>query len=851
MALKFRFKKKDVVVKGEEEKNKFKVLEGVTAVNPISLHLKNEIQSDSLSDKKLACYHRINEFYQNNSLSLFNMMKGLLEIVCQGVEAEGGSLWIIEEDLLHLKVAHGPGASQLKGLSLKIGEGIVGWSAENKKSAIVYDTSTDQRFFNKKKSNTKSLISCPLIYANEVVGVIQTVNKINVSESFSDSDKFFLEDLATTVAMHIKTRRTLKKQDGLLKRMQTFSELHELFSSTMDIDKLLPLVLQKAIHLVGAEVGSVWLVEDSKEGYVCQYAHGPTKNMVEGVKLKKGTGIIGSVIESKEAHIIEDCSLDDHFSRAVDQKTNFISKSMICSPFIVKGECIGAIQILNKAGAAPLFNEEDLELLNLFAGSSAMYIKNARLFASEKKAKDLTALIDIGREITSTLDLDSVLVSLVNLSGELIPFDLMAVSTMKMKRDDCVLLRAISGEKEIDFDNKEQKNIDIIHNQFLKLEMDELYVDNREAYEFVSDHEFVKKYMEDHELKSIWIKLLKDDQGPVGIIHIESDDSGLVTSNTEEILGILTTQTTVSLRNVDLYHSIPSGQYFTNLKDELIAKLYNIKDWGLKKILKLVGGLITASLLITIVKVPYNVNTSVQIIPLTNTYYSFSNGVVKNVFVKEGEFVEKGKILAEIDVTDSVIELQQKESTREKTRVEMLKLKNERKIAEYKIKEKELLSLIHEMTILEKKIDSSIIRAKEEGIVISENLHELMGTPVTYGKEIIKVASKEKMLAQFEVPQENIIHVKSDQSVKFKVFGHPTVSFEDFKLNSVGGEATQLLETDPTTYYLARAIITTKDGDASILRPGMTGRGKIYTGSRVIGKIILDKIHQLLVMTVF
>ena len=104
---------------------------------------------------------------------------------------------------------------------------------------------------------------------------------------------------------------------------------------------------------------------------------------------------------------------------------------MVCSPFVVKGECIGAIQILNKQGNR-FFQAEDFDLLNLFGSTAAMYLKNARLFNSEKKAKDLGALIDIGKQITSTLDLDAVLVSVVNLSSKVIPFDESQISVKKL-----------------------------------------------------------------------------------------------------------------------------------------------------------------------------------------------------------------------------------------------------------------------------------------------------------------------------------------------------------------------------------------------------------------------------------
>ena len=55
-----------------------------------------------------------------------------------------------------------------------------------------------------------------------------------------------------------------------------------------------------------------------------------------------------------------------------------------------------------------------------------------RDYLIQKKAKDLGALIDIGKQITSTLDLDAVLVSVVNLSSKVIPFDESQISVKKL-----------------------------------------------------------------------------------------------------------------------------------------------------------------------------------------------------------------------------------------------------------------------------------------------------------------------------------------------------------------------------------------------------------------------------------
>ena len=136
-------------------------------------------------------------------------------------------------------------------------------------------------------------------------------------------------------------------------------------------------------------------------------------------------------------------------------------------PLTVKGECIGAIQIINKKGKDALFNQDDLELLTLFGSSSAMYIKNARLLHL-KKAKDLSALIGISKEITSSLDLDSILTSIVNLSSNLIPFDEAAVSVNGMK--EVLEVRAISGQYEVDREDDKTNELELIHREIAQVE---------------------------------------------------------------------------------------------------------------------------------------------------------------------------------------------------------------------------------------------------------------------------------------------------------------------------------------------------------------------------------------------
>ncbi len=856
MALKKRFQPKKVEIKSKEEKNRPRNAKlAVVKAPTVSLDIDDEGDQDSFK-RKLLCYRKMNELYMDEKLNLYNSMKGILEIACMAVNAEGGSLWIYEEETHHNTCKVAIGAPGLEGVSIPASKGIVGWAYEKKVSTLVADTSTDERFSDKadKEANfkTQSIIAAPLLYNAECIGVIEVVNKKGGDGHFTDSDRYFLDDICTPAAMHIKTNRMLTHQTALLNRMKTFSDLHESFSSTMDLNKLLLMVLGRAISLLGAEVGSIWLVDDSGEGVECHVAEGPTKDKVIGLKLKNGVGIVGWVVENQKPIMVEDCSKDPRFSTAVDKKIDFVTKTMLCVPLTVKGECLGSIQIINKKGSNSFFKVDDQDLLCLFASSSAMYIKNARLFTAEKRANELSALIEISQEITSTLDLDGVLMSIVNLSSKVIPYDDAFISFEMRGKKEQFEIRAQSGVEKVEEEDEQVQDVEKLHNMMISKQLDVIEITNKEEQaEDLKKLPGLEKYMEEYELKSFWIQSLSDDQGAVGILSMESNQVNMINDQKRELLPLLVSQSTVALRNAELYNTIPTGDMLKNVQQNFMHNLMNIKEIPLTSWLKWSAITAAVACALIFIKVPYNVDTDVEILSVANTYYSSSQGKVEKILVKEGQQVAKGTLLAKLDVSDLELQLKQKEFQKQKVTSEMLKLRGERKIADYKIKEREMLSLQTEIQQTKEKIDRANVYAEEAGVVMSGSLDDLIGMPVNFGQELFKIGSKERLYVQYKIPEQDILSIKTEQDIKFKVYSHPTESFsEGMKLESVSGEGVQLTETDEARFYLARALVNAKNGNNHLLRSGMTGRGKIYADNKPLYYFLFSKAYAYLVMEV-
>ena len=122
------------------------------------------------------------------------------------LDGEAASILLIEEGNLVFKTATGEVKSSLKNLSFSQEEGIAGWTIKNKESVIINDIKNDKRFNpnidQRTGFKTRSMICSPLILENNVLGVLQVLNKRS-DGGFSPDDKELLEALSGYAATSI------------------------------------------------------------------------------------------------------------------------------------------------------------------------------------------------------------------------------------------------------------------------------------------------------------------------------------------------------------------------------------------------------------------------------------------------------------------------------------------------------------------------------------------------------------------------------------------------------------------------------------------------------------------------
>jgi len=130
--------------------------------------------------------------------------------------------------------------------------------------------------------------------------------------------------------------------------------------------ELLERIVRTTAGVFEAAAVSIALVDRATSELVYQAAWGAGADEVVGMRLARGQGLSGSVVESEEGVAIPDCRSDPRFAESVAKKTGYVPHTMLVAPLERDGEVIGALSILDRRDGGP-YGPGDLAKADLFA----------------------------------------------------------------------------------------------------------------------------------------------------------------------------------------------------------------------------------------------------------------------------------------------------------------------------------------------------------------------------------------------------------------------------------------------------------------------------------------------------
>src|SRR5438270_10345521 len=433
-----------------------------------------------------------------------------------------------------------------------------------------------------------------------------------------------------------------------ISRLAQFYDVEKVFNATLEMDALLPLITEKFQQMLSAQAVHLWMVGGDGELLLASTAGTDATMEAESVQ-KSGEGIAAQASDSGEPLVID--SPEDERLRQRNEKLEAGAEGAIftvmAAPVIAQEKQVGVVEAVNKMDGTP-FDEDDVFLLTTICESAGGALHNASLLQAERKAEILETLVKVSTEITSTLNLDRVLQTVVNGPGAVIPYERAAIALEQRGR---LQLKAISGMEQINPDDPDVGRLRGLL-QWASMLNEEILVTQKEN-EISAEREETRakfeRYFAETGMRGFYALPLLDQEGRVGILSFESSDPDFLSEVHFEMIKVLAGQATVALRNASLYQEVP----FIGVLEPLLQKKQKFLAMEGRKRATILALAAAAVTFLALFPLPMRVDGGAVVTAARTAQVEPEiDGVVRKVFVHEGSYVARGEVLADLEDWD-------------------------------------------------------------------------------------------------------------------------------------------------------------------------------------------------------
>ncbi len=259
-------------------------------------------------------------------------------------------------------------------------------------------------------SPLKSLLCAPMKTKDSVIGVISLADKKS-GQNFTAADEELLMTLAVQAAVAIENARlyelTARALTQRVEELSTTAEIvHELAAASLDLERVIDLMLDRAMEATGAEYGMIALHDKEKGGLLLLSQKGYPLGVLESYRYEPWPieqGIVGRVVKTGTVSLVSDVSQDPDYVEIVEQV-----RSQLAVPIIREGGVIGVVSL--ESSELARFCERDAGFVSYLAKHVAIAIENARLYESvTERMREAMALYRVSTKLMRTLNVDQLL----------------------------------------------------------------------------------------------------------------------------------------------------------------------------------------------------------------------------------------------------------------------------------------------------------------------------------------------------------------------------------------------------------------------------------------------------------
>lgn len=321
-----------------------------------------------------------------STLELEPLLKIALEQSLAVVEADGGSLMLVNEETNRLEIVayQGIDSKIVETTAQQVGQGIAGWVAEHGESVLVTDAHADERFrMPEFRDNISCAASVPLKARGAVIGVLN-VNTLRENKMFDERDIALLTTVANQMAVAIENARLYARVNRRTKQLDSLLQVSRTVTSTLNLDEVSRRLAEEVCKLLGLEVCVLLLFDELSGRFRFGYGSG-LKARRKYVYHDLAAPLAARVKLTGRRLIVRDINQSSGLRSDVSQSEGL--KSAVCLPLKNEGKLVGVIAAFSREERT--FPRSQKDIMRPLGELGGVAIRNARVYRQKYRIAEL------------------------------------------------------------------------------------------------------------------------------------------------------------------------------------------------------------------------------------------------------------------------------------------------------------------------------------------------------------------------------------------------------------------------------------------------------------------------------
>jgi len=308
------------------------------------------------------------------------MLRAAVDIAMRVTGTDSCQLYLLDRrtNELVLRAADETGQSMIGKIRLKVGEGITGWAARERKPIAVSHNATGDRRFKYfpeiHEEDYQSILSVPLLFRNKMLGVVNV--RTREPHEYTKHQMRLLSSIAGQLAGAIEKARRQRQLERTAVHLHHLSEVSQAIMSNVYLDDMLNMFVEMTARTMGYKICTVMLVDERTQELVIKATQSPSPEYLRKPPPKVGESIAGRA--AREGRIITVGDVKTHPDyRFPDIAERAGLTSLASVPLMFKGQVLGVLNCYTEKFHE--FTQEELAILQALSAQAALSIQTARL----------------------------------------------------------------------------------------------------------------------------------------------------------------------------------------------------------------------------------------------------------------------------------------------------------------------------------------------------------------------------------------------------------------------------------------------------------------------------------------